>query len=402
MKVRMEPKDAGGQRKPDMPSVGNIQNFYAKWIKGGYTVTQLPGPMNNESSIVPCMSCGPIRDQFIEANLWISNGDTNSKIHKDSNNQMNCLYRGIKEWTLFPPEHAKSLYLVNERHDLDQMYDTAGFSRVGTRDVNLNRYPKLANVPFQKARLEPGDCIFVPGTYIHHVYSSGERNIQVSMLFAGPGTPTAIGRVYGKKIQGSPFKDTIDHGDTCAADGSSDSPLVGQVDVAWPFDGVGPITMGFANPSSYVAHWKQEVGRRASISQQDFVQTFVDFVDDMDPCDDRTAAWGDDLEPRRHVLEALDVLYPEWSGQHDHWNMTCRRGSCRIPKLCTMLSTAVTDQASTLFKKLAGSSQTMKTTLFTQKSRRQLQDAMVSLFVRDQIAAIFDEVTGDYGHGGDL
>ena len=67
-----------------------------------------------------------------------------------------------------------------------------------------------------------------------------------------------------------------------------------------------------------------------------------------------------------------------------------------------MLSTAVTDQASTLFKKLAGSSQTMKTTLFTQESRRQLQDAMVSLFVRDQIAAIFDEVTGDYGHGGDL
>ena len=43
------------------------------------------------------------------ANLWISTGDTNSKIHKDSNNQMNCLYKGYKEWSLFHPLDSRGL-----------------------------------------------------------------------------------------------------------------------------------------------------------------------------------------------------------------------------------------------------------------------------------------------------
>jgi len=171
----MEAKDEGGMRGEGMPSMDLMKNFYSKWIKGGYTVTQVPGGMNNESSIIPCMACGPVRDTFIEANLWISNGDTNSKIHKDSNNQMNCLYQGVKEWSLFAPEHGSNLYLVNERPGMDQTYDTAGFSRIGTRNVDLERWPNFKKVPYMKATIYPGDCIFVPGTYIHHVYSSGER-----------------------------------------------------------------------------------------------------------------------------------------------------------------------------------------------------------------------------------
>jgi hypothetical protein len=118
----MEAKDEGGSRMTDMPSVDTLKNFMHKWIKGGcnhpsrfltsapftfnlftltlahssrYTVTQLPGAMNNESTVPcpapsagvdsatarpcqvpPCMACGPVRDQFIETNLWISNGES--------------------------------------------------------------------------------------------------------------------------------------------------------------------------------------------------------------------------------------------------------------------------------------------------------------------------------------
>ena len=149
----MEAKDEGGMRGTGMPSMDTMSNFYSKWINSGYTVTQVPGGMNNESSIIPCMACGPVRDTFIESNLWISNGDTNSKIHKDSNNQMNCLYQGTKEWTLFPPEHGGNLYLVNERPGMDQTYDTAGFSRIGTRNVNLDQWPNFKKVPYMKAKI---------------------------------------------------------------------------------------------------------------------------------------------------------------------------------------------------------------------------------------------------------
>ena len=292
MKVRMEAKDEGGSKLNDAPVVDTLKNFYTKWIDGAYTVTQLPGFMNNESSIVPCMACGPIRDQFIEANLWISNGDTNSKIHKDSNNQMNCLYVGQKDWTLFPPEQGPNLYLLNERPGADQTYDTAGFSKVSTRNVNLKQWPKLKTVPFMVAKVQPGDCLYVPGTYIHHVYSSGERNIQVSMLFSSSEIPTSMQRVHkqrqlkfkykGPYLAGKPFKQATTKVQ-CDASGyhRPRSPLISDVEVAWPFDGVGPITMGFAVPSHYVDEWKEALAKPAysgGLTREGFAQFIGNWV----------------------------------------------------------------------------------------------------------------------------
>ena len=267
--------------------------------------------MNNESTIIPAMACGPIRNQFIEANLWISNGDTNSKIHKDSNNQMNCLYVGHKEWSLFAPEHGPNLYLVNERPGIDQTYDTAGFSRIPTRNVDFKAWPKFKKVPFMKAKVNPGDCLYVPGTYIHHVYSSGERNIQVSMLFSARGIPTSLPRVHGNKVMGETF-DAYPQEIKCGKDGFNSgpegkAPLISDVDVAWPFDGVGPITMGFSTPSAYVSEWKNLViahlnRGHSDIDKESFVALIREWMKEMDACDDRGSDFADDTETRRHVF----------------------------------------------------------------------------------------------------
>jgi len=399
MKVRMEAKDEGGDRKEDMPSVDSMKNFYSKWLQHGYTVTQVPGGMNNESSIPACMSCGPIRDQLVEANLWISTGDTNSKIHKDSNNQMNCLYQGIKDWTLFAPEHSKSMYLINERPGLDQMFDTAGMSRIATRGVDLKRFPKFGQVPFMKVRVQPGDCLYVPGTYLHHVYSSGHRNIQVSLLFAGPDVPTAMQRVHGKKVGGPTFAAAEDFGAKCGPQGTADGNLaIGHVDMAWPFDGVGPITMGFSNPHAYIKEWKdglEKVAKGGSVDKKTFIKVFLDFYKTLDPCNDKTARFSDDPEMKRHVFEAMDVLKPEVSGKHEHWNATCKNNNCMIPKLCTIISDATKAQASALFDKISKDGK-LDPAVFNKLSRRTVQDAIVAPFVRDQVSAVFEEVQGDY------
>jgi len=74
-----------------MPSNLKLRDFYNKWFDEAYVVTQIPRPMANETTIASVMSCGPITDQFVEMNLWISkatSGVTSSQIHKDSNNQM--------------------------------------------------------------------------------------------------------------------------------------------------------------------------------------------------------------------------------------------------------------------------------------------------------------------------
>merc|ERR1711907_117392 len=98
---------------------------------------------------------------------------------------------------------------------------------------------------------------------------------------------------------------------------------------------------------------------------------------------------------RRHVFEALDVLKPEVSGKHDHWNATCQNGLCQVPMLCTIIKNSVKNQASSLFDKLAKGG-VLDPAVFAKQPRRFLQDAMVGTFVRDQVAAVFEEVQGDY------
>lgn len=204
-------------------------------------------------------------------------------------------------------------------------------------------------------------------------------------------------RVHGKKEGGPLFKDANDYGAKCQA--GKQGKQIGQVDVAWAFDGVGPITMGFSNPHSYIQEWQQAVfkvaKKKGSVNREDFVNVLIRFINSMDPCNDKTAAFSDDLEMRRHVFEALDVLRPDVSGKHEYWNATCSQGNCKVPRLCSILSDAVKEQAGALFDKLSKDGK-LDPAVFAKQPRRLLQDALVGTFVRDQIAAVFEEVTGDY------
>jgi hypothetical protein len=119
---------------------------------------------------------------------------------------------------------------VNEVPGLDQTFDSAGYSSIPPRRVELHRWPLLDGVPFQRVKVLAGDCIFVPGSFIHAVHSTlGEaeqtgtakaetgnstananmtphqtvqkdRNeelvVQVTTLFAGPQMPTAMQLVF--------------------------------------------------------------------------------------------------------------------------------------------------------------------------------------------------------------
>ena len=131
----------------------------------------------------------------------------------------------------------------------------------------------------------------------------------------------------------------------------------------------------------------------------------------MDPCNDQTAIFSDDIESQRHVYEALDVVWPQYANKREHWNATCNRpehmhnwrNECKIPGLCTILHNMVRDQAYALWDKLAAKhpDKQMRTEDFTALSRRTVQDAIIGPFVRDQVTSILGEVQGDYAMGGD-
>merc|ERR1711998_808286 len=53
--------------------------------------------------------------------------------------------------------------------------------------LDLRRFPEVAEVPYNQSWLEPGDCIWMPGSTLHQVMSDADetgRNLQVSMLFS--------------------------------------------------------------------------------------------------------------------------------------------------------------------------------------------------------------------------
>ena len=131
------------------------------------------------------------------------------------------------------------------------MYDTAGYSRIATRNVDFKQFPKFKSAPFMLAKVEPGDCLYVPGTYMHNVYSHGSENVQVSTLFSAPDMATAIHLVNGKTISGKAFAKSP-HLPSCENGLPSNTPIA-EVDVAWTFDGgaKSPITMGFDSPTNW-------------------------------------------------------------------------------------------------------------------------------------------------------
>jgi len=81
---------------------------------------------------------------------------------------------------------------------------------------------------------------------MHHVYSTGSRNIQVTQLFSGPEVATSIERIQ-KPRHARPTWTQADHlGHPCKGPGARFPNLprnlkISEVDIAWDFDGYGPI-----------------------------------------------------------------------------------------------------------------------------------------------------------------
>jgi hypothetical protein len=78
----------------------------------GYVVSQLPEPMSKDVLVPAVASCGALRSGLLEANLWVSSGNTSSMLHRDADNVFNCVYRGSKTWTLVDPSESCSCLLA--------------------------------------------------------------------------------------------------------------------------------------------------------------------------------------------------------------------------------------------------------------------------------------------------
>jgi hypothetical protein len=109
--------------------------------------------------------------------IWIGNRVTAS-CHYDALNNIACCAVGRRRFTVFPPEQIDNLYP-------GPLEPTPGGQVVSVVDFDapdFERYPRFreALASAQAAVLEPGDAVFIPSLWWHHVQGLEAFNVLVN------------------------------------------------------------------------------------------------------------------------------------------------------------------------------------------------------------------------------
>jgi len=111
------------------------------------------------------------------ASIWIGNR-TCIAAHYDLPDNLACIAAGRRRFTLFPPGQQHNLYIG----PIDLTPAGQPISLVDFRSPDLERFPRFAQAleHAQVAEMEPGDAIFVPSMWWHHVEALDGFNVLVN------------------------------------------------------------------------------------------------------------------------------------------------------------------------------------------------------------------------------
>lgn len=120
--------------------------------------------------------------------LWLGN---RSRIaaHYDFPDNIACCLVGRRRVTLFPPEQADNLYIG----PLDFTPSGQPISLVDSCNPDLVRFPKYADAMQASivVDLAPGDAVFIPSMWFHHIEALDEFNVLVNYWWRT--TPAYLG-----------------------------------------------------------------------------------------------------------------------------------------------------------------------------------------------------------------
>jgi len=116
-------------------------------------------------------------DAAIEPRIWLGNAVT-VPAHFDDAHNIACVVAGRRRFTLFPPQQVANLYVG----PLDFAPTGAPISLVDFDAPDLQRFPRFAAALEHavSAELEPGDAIYIPPLWWHHVRSLAVCNVLVN------------------------------------------------------------------------------------------------------------------------------------------------------------------------------------------------------------------------------
>ena len=109
--------------------------------------------------------------------IWLGNRTTVAA-HYDALENIACVCAGRRRFTLFPPDQLPNLYV-------GPMELTPAGQQISLVDLDspdLDRYPRYAEAlaSARSAELEPGDAIYIPPMWWHHVQGLSSFNILIN------------------------------------------------------------------------------------------------------------------------------------------------------------------------------------------------------------------------------
>ena len=122
------------------------------------------------------------------ASFWLGNR-TRISAHYDFPDNLACAIAGERRVTLFPPDQVANLYVG----PVDRTPSGQAISMVDFAEPDFSRHPKFAEAArhARRASLGPGDAIFIPSMWWHHIEALAPFNLLVNYWWCA--TPTAMG-----------------------------------------------------------------------------------------------------------------------------------------------------------------------------------------------------------------
>jgi hypothetical protein len=119
----------------------------------------------------------PLLEARVEPRVWIGNA-VKINTHFDLTYNIACVAGGRRRFTLFPPDQIENLYIA----PLDFTPSGAPVSLVQLTQPDLVRFPRFTEALRHawRADLEPGDALYIPFGWWHHVESLTPFNVLVN------------------------------------------------------------------------------------------------------------------------------------------------------------------------------------------------------------------------------
>jgi hypothetical protein len=120
-------------------------------------------------------------DKYI-SRVWIGN-DSIVNAHPYDSENIACVVAGKRKFTLFPPQQISNLYIG----PLDFTPAGAAVSLVDFNNIDYKKFPKVKEALDQafQVELDPGDAIYIPSLWWHHIEAQGGVNMLVNFWCGG-------------------------------------------------------------------------------------------------------------------------------------------------------------------------------------------------------------------------